>query len=104
METSLPSLKSIGVCPEDVTDVVFTHLHFDHIGWATADDGPFFPTLRSMRPPLTWTLFCPATRATSFSAAVFQCQNRPRTSRSGHRSHPRLGRLMAKSCRALMCG
>jgi glyoxylase-like metal-dependent hydrolase (beta-lactamase superfamily II) len=23
------------VAPADVTDVVFTHLHFDHVGWAT---------------------------------------------------------------------
>lgn len=29
------SLAAIGVAPSDVTDVVFTHLHFDHVGWAT---------------------------------------------------------------------
>jgi glyoxylase-like metal-dependent hydrolase (beta-lactamase superfamily II) len=31
----LNSLREHGVAPEDVTDVVFTHLHFDHVGWAT---------------------------------------------------------------------
>ncbi|MFI2478558.1 MBL fold metallo-hydrolase [Nocardia xishanensis] len=31
----LESLKLQGVEPGDVTDVVFTHLHFDHVGWAT---------------------------------------------------------------------
>ena len=31
----LENLKLHGVEPEDVTDVVFTHLHFDHVGWAT---------------------------------------------------------------------
>ena len=31
----LESLAGLGVRPEDVTDVVFTHLHFDHVGWAT---------------------------------------------------------------------
>lgn len=31
----LDSLRGYGVGPEDVTDVVFTHLHFDHVGWAT---------------------------------------------------------------------
>lgn len=31
----LASLASYGVGPEDITDVVFTHLHFDHVGWAT---------------------------------------------------------------------
>jgi glyoxylase-like metal-dependent hydrolase (beta-lactamase superfamily II) len=31
----IASLASHGVRPADVTDVVFTHLHFDHVGWAT---------------------------------------------------------------------
>jgi glyoxylase-like metal-dependent hydrolase (beta-lactamase superfamily II) len=31
----LASLAARGLRPEDVTDVVFTHLHFDHVGWAT---------------------------------------------------------------------
>jgi glyoxylase-like metal-dependent hydrolase (beta-lactamase superfamily II) len=29
------NLAACGVTPADVTDVVFTHLHFDHVGWAT---------------------------------------------------------------------
>ena len=37
------SLADLGVAPEDVTDVVFTHLHFDHIGWVSDAGGPFFP-------------------------------------------------------------
>jgi glyoxylase-like metal-dependent hydrolase (beta-lactamase superfamily II) len=32
----LDSLRALGVAPPDVTDVVFTHLHFDHVGWATS--------------------------------------------------------------------
>ena len=32
----LTSLQSHGVTPGDVTDVIFTHLHFDHVGWATS--------------------------------------------------------------------
>jgi len=31
----LDHLASYGVAPDDVTDVLFTHLHFDHVGWAT---------------------------------------------------------------------
>jgi glyoxylase-like metal-dependent hydrolase (beta-lactamase superfamily II) len=31
----LDSLREHGVAPADVTDVIFTHLHFDHVGWAT---------------------------------------------------------------------
>jgi glyoxylase-like metal-dependent hydrolase (beta-lactamase superfamily II) len=37
------SLDNLGVRPEDISDLVFTHLHFDHIGWASADGSPFFP-------------------------------------------------------------
>jgi glyoxylase-like metal-dependent hydrolase (beta-lactamase superfamily II) len=32
----LDSLAVLGVAPDEVTDVVFTHLHFDHVGWATS--------------------------------------------------------------------
>ncbi|MCW2771274.1 MAG: beta-lactamase domain protein [Aeromicrobium sp.] len=31
----LEGLRAHGLEPEDVTDVAFTHLHFDHVGWAT---------------------------------------------------------------------
>jgi glyoxylase-like metal-dependent hydrolase (beta-lactamase superfamily II) len=31
----LDSLRGLGVTPAEVTDVVFTHLHWDHFGWAT---------------------------------------------------------------------
>lgn len=40
----LPSaLESLGVGFPDVTDVVFTHLHFDHVGWATQRGNVTFP-------------------------------------------------------------
>ena len=34
----LPSLAALGVAPGDVTDVVLTHLHFDHCGGSTRRD------------------------------------------------------------------
>ncbi len=37
------SMDALGVAPEEITDVVFTHLHFDHIGWASSGGGVFFP-------------------------------------------------------------
>lgn len=37
------SLAALGVHAADVTDLVFTHLHFDHIGWASADGAAHFP-------------------------------------------------------------
>jgi glyoxylase-like metal-dependent hydrolase (beta-lactamase superfamily II) len=39
----LESLASYGVSPTEVTDVVFTHLHFDHVGWATKHGEVVFP-------------------------------------------------------------
>lgn len=37
--TLLSSLKAKGFSPEDVTDVILTHLHFDHCGGAVYRDG-----------------------------------------------------------------
>jgi glyoxylase-like metal-dependent hydrolase (beta-lactamase superfamily II) len=39
----LDSLAALGLRPDEVTDVVFTHLHLDHIGWATVDGEAVFP-------------------------------------------------------------
>jgi glyoxylase-like metal-dependent hydrolase (beta-lactamase superfamily II) len=39
----LESLAGLGVSVDDVTDVVFTHLHFDHVGWATQRGAVVFP-------------------------------------------------------------
>jgi glyoxylase-like metal-dependent hydrolase (beta-lactamase superfamily II) len=38
----LESLAAHGVTPPQVTDVVFSHLHLDHVGWASKDGKPFF--------------------------------------------------------------
>ena len=37
------SLRRHGVDFADVTDVIFTHLHFDHVGWATQKGKVMFP-------------------------------------------------------------
>jgi glyoxylase-like metal-dependent hydrolase (beta-lactamase superfamily II) len=39
----LDNLAALGVSPGDVTDVIYTHLHTDHIGWSTANGSPMFP-------------------------------------------------------------
>ena len=49
---------STGRNPADVTDVVFTHLHFDHIGWASTDEGqPVFPNATYRCAPADWDHF-----------------------------------------------
>lgn len=39
----LDSLAALAVRPSQITDVVFTHLHFDHCGWASFNGKPTFP-------------------------------------------------------------
>ena len=38
----MQSLARLGVESDDVTDVVLTHLHYDHIGWAAPAGAPTF--------------------------------------------------------------
>ena len=40
----LSSLLEIGIQPDDVTDVLLTHLHFDHVGWVTQKGVIVFPS------------------------------------------------------------
>lgn len=42
----LAGLRNLGVEPGDVTDLVFTHLHFDHIGWASVNGSVPFANAR----------------------------------------------------------
>lgn len=59
----LENLRSAGFSPEDITDVLLTHLHFDHVGGAVSvsDTGklqPTFPkaTYWSNEPHVKWAL------------------------------------------------
>ncbi len=46
--TLLDSLHSIGLRPDDVTDVLLTHLHFDHAGGAThMENGLAIPSFKN---------------------------------------------------------
>jgi glyoxylase-like metal-dependent hydrolase (beta-lactamase superfamily II) len=38
----LESLAAHGVQPDEVSDVVLTHLHFDHVGWASQNGAAIF--------------------------------------------------------------
>jgi glyoxylase-like metal-dependent hydrolase (beta-lactamase superfamily II) len=39
-------LAAAGIGVDDVTTVVITHLHTDHVGWAVVADRPYFPNAR----------------------------------------------------------
>jgi glyoxylase-like metal-dependent hydrolase (beta-lactamase superfamily II) len=46
----MPWLESIGAGPNEVTHVVMTHLHTDHVGWNTVEqDGKWVPTFPKAR-------------------------------------------------------
>lgn len=59
-DTLLKSLATNGIMPENVTDVILTHLHFDHCGGATYYDKtgravPTFPNANYWVTPEQWT-------------------------------------------------
>jgi len=72
-ETFLQNLAAAGYSPEDITDVLLTHLHFDHVGGAIQLDvkgnpEPTFPKARYWSNPvhLDWALNPNAREAASF--------------------------------------
>jgi glyoxylase-like metal-dependent hydrolase (beta-lactamase superfamily II) len=55
--TFMHSLASLGVDPSQVTDVVLTHLHFDHLGWATDGERRLFPNATYRCHEADWRFF-----------------------------------------------
>jgi glyoxylase-like metal-dependent hydrolase (beta-lactamase superfamily II) len=50
----MPTLELIGVSPEAITDVIFSHAHGDHL-WGTSSDGQLaFPNAQHYLPHLEW--------------------------------------------------
>lgn len=68
----LTSLQREGVQPDDVTDVILTHLHFDHAGGATREiDGVLRPTFPNARYYVQRAQWEAAERATERDRASF---------------------------------
>jgi glyoxylase-like metal-dependent hydrolase (beta-lactamase superfamily II) len=65
-------LAEVGVDPSEITDVVLTHLHPDHYGWATADGAALFPNATFRCHELDWDYFvtAPGPSAGGFSAQL----------------------------------
>lgn len=47
-------LRAAGVEPEEVDTVIFTHLHFDHVGWSTDGAALFFPNATHHAHAVDW--------------------------------------------------
>lgn len=58
---ALDWLAAVGAAPDKVTHVIHTHLHGDHVGWNTRDDGgrwvPTFPNATYFAPAEEWADF-----------------------------------------------
>ena len=53
----LDNLGQAGVAPGDVTDVVYTHLHIDHIGWTSQQGDVVFPNATHRCSASDWAHF-----------------------------------------------
>ena len=53
----MKSLAQLGLKPEDITDVALTHLHFDHVGWASDGTKPQFPNATYRCHRADWDFF-----------------------------------------------
>lgn len=60
------NLAASGVGLEDVTDVVLTHLHTDHIGWCGVDGVPTFRNAKYRCAAADWAYFVAGTGDTAF--------------------------------------
>jgi glyoxylase-like metal-dependent hydrolase (beta-lactamase superfamily II) len=57
----LERLREIGISPEDISTVVTTHLHGDHVGWNISEEGgrqrATFPRAKYLAPKADWDYF-----------------------------------------------
>ena len=80
-------LAELGVEPADVTDIVLTHLHPDHYGWATHDAARLSRRRRSAATPWTGTTSC-SSPALSSRAGRRTCSHWATASSAGPRRPP----------------
>jgi glyoxylase-like metal-dependent hydrolase (beta-lactamase superfamily II) len=66
----LESLARHNVRPEDVTDVIFTHLHFDHVGWASNEGAVVFPNAKYRCDTRDWNHFKDSERVQSILSPI----------------------------------
>lgn len=55
--TLMRNLAAAGVAPGDVTDLMLTHLHFDHLGWASDGERALFPNATYRCHEADWDFF-----------------------------------------------
>ncbi|MGY0488225.1 MBL fold metallo-hydrolase [Streptomyces sp. WG-D5] len=73
----LDSLRRYGLTPEDVTDVCLTHLHWDHVGWASHKGEIVFPNATYRLHQTEWEHFVERGNASpAVLTSILPVQNR----------------------------
>jgi glyoxylase-like metal-dependent hydrolase (beta-lactamase superfamily II) len=68
----LNNLAGQKVRPSDISDVIFTHLHFDHVGWASQEGAVVFPKATYRCDARDWEYFRANERVQPILAPVEQ--------------------------------
>jgi glyoxylase-like metal-dependent hydrolase (beta-lactamase superfamily II) len=71
------SLRALGIDPSDITDVILTHLHFDHIGWISDAGAPYFPNATIRCAAADADYFLPGADEERFISLVFRTPAAP---------------------------
>ena len=50
----VPTLDLLGVKPDEITDVIFSHYHADHLGGTSSDGKLMFPNAQHYLPQIEW--------------------------------------------------
>ena len=50
----MQSFAQTGLSPAEITDVVYSHLHLDHVGWTSTDGKLTFPNAKHMATQADW--------------------------------------------------
>jgi glyoxylase-like metal-dependent hydrolase (beta-lactamase superfamily II) len=69
------NLDALGYSFESITDIVLSHLHIDHVGWASADGVATFPDARHHIHTLDWEHFVEQGADEAVQAKVLPVQN-----------------------------
>ena len=97
-------LAACGATPEQITTVIFTHMHSDHVGWNLTDEGaPTFPNARYLFERAAWNALHEA--AESGDAYAAQVSERLRALESLDVTRQFIaGREVAEGCVTLSTG
>jgi len=84
----LANLGELGVRPGDITDVVFSHLHPDHVGWASLSGAATFPRATYHCHAEDWSHFVTASAVPGVAALLSPWPTAWRCGREHTGPHP----------------